>query len=305
MSQKLISCIIPVYNVAPYIIQCLESVYNQTYSNIEVILVDDCGTDNSMEIINQYLTHEKLAITKIIHHNQNKGLSAARNTGIKHANGEWIYFLDSDDYISVDCFESFIQLAKKYNNPPVIFGTAAQIPQEWNKACISSDKADIPEYTNNIPWIRKSFSKNQFLPITAWNKLISKDFFIQHKLFFKEGIIYEDNLWNWHIGNTATAIAFNKKSTYYYRYISTSIINSKYGDKNKESEVIIIKELCKNINFKYFFTQIRHILHCSHSFYCRRLGNSPLPPSYIRYPKAFLFFLKCILMKPEQLRKNP
>ena len=298
-----VSIIIPIYNVEPYIYECIDSVFKQTYSNIEVILVDDCGTDNSMNIIQNYLFTNNIYNYKILQHYSNKGLSAARNTGINHATGDYIYFIDSDDYISVDCIECFIQLAQKFNNPPVIFGTAAQIPQEWTKACISSDKADIPEYTNNIPWIRKSFSKNQFLPITAWNKLINKDFLNQHKLFFKEGIIYEDNLWNWHIGNTATAIAFNKKSTYFYRYIPTSIINSKYGDKNKDSEVIIIKELCKNINFKYFFTQIRHILHCSHSFYCRRLGNSPLPPSYIRYPKAFLFFLKCILMKPEQLRK--
>lgn len=298
-----VSIIIPIYNVEPYIYECIDSVFKQTYSNIEVILVDDCGTDNSMNIIQNYLFTNNIYNYKILQHYSNKGLSAARNTGINHATGDYIYFIDSDDYISVDCIECFIQLAQKFNNPPVIFGTATQIPQEWTKACISSDKADIPEYTNNIPWIRNSFSKDQFLPITAWNKLINKDFLHQHKLFFKEGIIYEDNLWNWHIGNTATAIAFNKKSTYFYRYIPTSIINSKYGDKNKDSEVIIIKELCKNINFKYFFTQIRHILHCSHSFYCRRLGNSPLPPSYIRYPKAFLFFLKCILMKPEQLRR--
>ena len=303
MTTPKVCIIIPIYNTAPYIIKCLDSVYNQSYPNIEVILVDDCGNDNSMEIVNQYLTPEKSAITTIIHHKKNKGLSAARNTGIKHANGEWLYFLDSDDYISIDCFESFILLAKKYNYPPIIFGTAIQVPKKWTKACISSNKADIPKYTNDIPWIRKSFSKDQFLPITAWNKLIQKDFLIQHKLFFKEGIIYEDNLWNWHIGNAATAIAFNKKPTYFYRYIPTSIINSQYGDKNKDSEVIIIKELCKSINLKYFFTQIIYILHYTHSVYCKRLINSPLPPSYIRYPKAFVFFLKCILMKPEQLRR--
>ena len=300
----LISCIIPVYNVAPYIIQCLESVYNQTYSNIEIILVDDCGNDNSMEIINQYLTTEKLAITTIIHHHQNKGLSAARNTGINHAKGEWIYFIDSDDYLSLDCFESFVHLIQKYNNSQVIFGTATQVPHEWTEACISANKTEIPEFSDDIKWIRKSFSKDQFLPITAWNKLIKKDFLIQNKLYFKEGIIYEDNLWNWLIGNAVTTIAFNKKITYFYRHVPTSIINIQYGNKNKDSEVIIIKELCKNINYKYFFPQFFYILHYSHSSYCRRFGNSPLPPSYIRYPQAFLFFLKCIFMKPEHLLLN-
>lgn len=297
-----VSIIIPIYNVEPYIYECIDSVFKQTYSNIEVILVDDCGTDNSMNIIQNYLFTNNIYNYKILQHYSNKGLSAARNTGINHATGDYIYFIDSNDYISVDCIECFIQLAQKFNNPPVIFGTAAQIPQEWTKACISSDKADIPEYTNNIPWIRKSFSKDQFLPITAWNKLINRDFLIQHKLYFKEGIIYEDNLWNWHIGNTATAIAFNKKSTYFYRYISTSIINSKYGDKNKDSEIIIIKELCKNINFFYWIPQIIYILHYCHSSFCRRQGDKPLPPIYIRYPKAFIFFIKCLFIKPEKLR---
>lgn len=295
MTVPKVSIIIPIYNVAPYIIQCLDSVYNQSYSNYEVILVNDCGDDNSMEIIYQYLTHEKLSITKLIHHNQNKGLSAARNTGIKHANGKWLYFLDSDDYISADCLKNFIQLAKKYNNPPFIFGTATQVPQEWTKACISSDKADIPEYTNNIPWIRKSFSKDQFLPITAWNKLISKDFLIQHKLFFKEGIIYEDNLWNWHIGNTVKSIAFNKETTYFYRYMPNSIINKPYNKINMNSEAIIIKEMFKSITFDYFFRKLLYILHFSHSSYCKSQGNKPLSPCYIRYPKAFIYFLKCLL----------
>ena len=70
-----ISLIVPVYNVAPYIIRCLDSIYNQSYSNIEVIIIDDCGTDNSMAIINSYLTTEQHAITRIIHHHQNQGLS--------------------------------------------------------------------------------------------------------------------------------------------------------------------------------------------------------------------------------------
>ncbi|MBQ4589587.1 MAG: glycosyltransferase family 2 protein [Bacteroidaceae bacterium] len=293
-NEILISCIIPIYNVAPYIIQCLESVYNQTYRNIEVILVDDCGNDNSLEIINQYLTSEKLAITTIIHHNQNKGLSAARNTGINHAKGEWVYFLDSDDYLSLNCFETFVHLIQKYNNSQVIFGTAIQIPHEWTKACISVDKANIPEYTNDLSWIRKSFIKDQFLPITAWNKLIKKDFLIQNKLFFKEGIIYEDNLWNWKIGNKITTITFNKEITYFYRYVYNSIINKPYTINNMRSETIIIQEMFKTINYKFFFHQLIFILHFAHSSYCRRKGNKKLEPSYFRYPKAFIFFLKCI-----------
>ena len=96
-----VSIIVPVYNVAPYITRCLNSIYNQSYPNIEVIIIDDCGTDNSMTIINSYLTSEQHAITKVIHHHQNQGISSARNTGINNANGEYLYFIDSDDYLTL------------------------------------------------------------------------------------------------------------------------------------------------------------------------------------------------------------
>ena len=92
-----VSIIIPVYNVDSYIETCLQSVFNQTYQNIEVIIVDDCGTDHSMEIVEKVVsTYKGTFSIKILHHNLNSGLSAARNTGIKNATGEYIYFLDSD-----------------------------------------------------------------------------------------------------------------------------------------------------------------------------------------------------------------
>ncbi len=296
-----VSIIIPIYNVEKYIIECLDSVYNQTYTNIEVILVDDCGTDNSIKIINNYLSEEKLAFTKIIHHYQNKGLSAARNTGINHATGDYIYFLDSDDYISNNCIESFVHLAEKYNIPDIIIGSTKQFPDNWTETCLSTIHLNT-EFSNNINWIRKIFIKDNYIPITAWNKLVKKSFITQNDLYFKEGIINEDNLWNFKLGNKVKTISFNKEETYIYRYVPTSIINTKYSIKNMNSEVIITKEYMRNINYKYFFPQLVYILHSNHSAYCKRYGDNPLPPSYIRYPKAFLFFLKCLFMKPEHLR---
>ena len=106
-----VSIIIPVYNVAPYIIRCLDSIYNQSYPNLEVIIIDDCGTDNSMAIIDSYLTSDQHDITRIIHHHKNQGLSIARNTGINNANGEYLYFIDSDDYITSNCIKTLAELA--------------------------------------------------------------------------------------------------------------------------------------------------------------------------------------------------
>ena len=102
-----ISIIIPIYNVEPYIEDCLQSVMRQTYRGMmECILVDDCGTDNSMKVAEQLIKIYNGPIDfKVLHHEHNRGLSAARNTGIDAACGDYVYFLDSDDWISDDCFE--------------------------------------------------------------------------------------------------------------------------------------------------------------------------------------------------------
>ena len=111
--KPLISIIIPVYNVAPFIKSCLHSVLNQTYKNIEIIIINDKTTDESISIIKDVLQKEAPSVPiKIIEHAENKGLSSARNTGIKNSRGEYLYFLDSDDEISTDCIETLSNRAK-------------------------------------------------------------------------------------------------------------------------------------------------------------------------------------------------
>ena len=102
-----ISIVVPIYNVEPYILECLESVANQKNANgIECILVDDCGKDKSMEIAEQFVCSYNGPIHfSVIHHEKNMGLSAARNCGTKVAQGEYIFFLDSDDTIVPNCME--------------------------------------------------------------------------------------------------------------------------------------------------------------------------------------------------------
>ena len=106
-----ISIIIPIYNVAEYITECLQSVMRQTYKGeIECILVDDCGKDKSISVAEQLISDYKGQIEfRILHHEHNRGLSAARNTGTDAATGDYIYYLDSDDYISDDCIEVLTQ----------------------------------------------------------------------------------------------------------------------------------------------------------------------------------------------------
>jgi len=107
------SVIIPVYNVAPYLKRCLDSVINQTLKDIEIICINDCSTDNSLEILKEYASGDNRII--IIDFNENKGVSVARNKGIKTAKGEYIGFVDSDDYIDLDFYEKLYNRAKETN----------------------------------------------------------------------------------------------------------------------------------------------------------------------------------------------
>ena len=105
-----VSIIIPVYNVEKYLEKCIKSVLNQTYQNLEIILVDDGSKDKSAIICDEYMVKDN-RITVI--HKQNGGLSSARNAGIEVATGEAVFFLDSDDYISKECIEKLVKLMKK------------------------------------------------------------------------------------------------------------------------------------------------------------------------------------------------
>lgn len=286
-----VSIVIPVYNVASYIEECLQSVFQQTYRNIEVIIVDDCGKDNSMQLVKTFVNKVKDVSFKIIHHPKNLGLSAARNTGIKESTGNYIYFIDSDDFITTNCIETFVDLIKKYPDSDVVFGSATFYPNAWGSFCLNVKNSKIPSYSNNRRWINTSFLKNDFLPITAWNKLVSKEFIIRNKLFFKEGIYYEDQLWLYLMAYACSKISFNKINTYFYRKNPNGIIH-KYGIKEMNSEKIIIKECLNHINYKFFFSQITYIMHLAHIAYCRRYGSSE--SIYIRYPKTLVFLIKSI-----------
>ena len=108
-----ISIIVPVYNVEQYVNECFDSIAAQTYKGeIECIFVDDCGQDDSVAILEKLITDYHGAIKfYIVHHEHNKGLSGARNTGIRHAQGDYLYFIDSDDSIKSDCIEKLVALA--------------------------------------------------------------------------------------------------------------------------------------------------------------------------------------------------
>ena len=120
MERKKVSVIVPLYNVEKYLARCLDSLCRQSLREIEIILVDDGSTDSSGEICEAYAAKD--ARFKVIHHTENKGVSVVRNTGVAHASGDYLMFVDSDDYVHEDYCRLPYEYAVKYHADLVMFG---------------------------------------------------------------------------------------------------------------------------------------------------------------------------------------
>lgn len=219
----MISVIIPVYNVEKYITRCLQSVISQSYQDIEIILVDDQGSDDSMAIAEAFLSTIPNLKYRIEHHAINLGLSEARNTGIYVASGEYIYFLDSDDWLPKNAFEKLVKRAKEtqafcvvgeYTNCVDTTAEALSVPYHYAHDLLLDDNAKV---------ISSFCSKA--LPVTAWNKLVKRDFLLKNQLFFEKGIYHEDCLWTFQLIAALPSLAVVSDSTYCYSMNPNSIMN--------------------------------------------------------------------------------
>lgn len=231
-----LSLIIPVYNVSKYIERCLKSVLNQTYDHFECILVDDASPDDSIakseRMIKDYVGSIQF---RILHHAQNRGLSAARNTGIDAATGDYILFLDSDDLISNDCVEKLMAPVRNDRSIEMVVGEHLRFSDDGlldRKTMVWRHQEDLTSQES----IRNLYFDRQYhIPPAAWNKLTSRDFINKHHLRFKEGQIWEDTLWFFFEMKHLRHIYIIPDVTYYYYYRPDSI---SYGtnaeEKNKQ-----------------------------------------------------------------------
>lgn len=226
-----VSIIIPVYNVEPYIEECLASVAAQTAAkDIECILVDDCGKDRSVDIASAFIDSYNGPISfSLLHHKQNGGLSAARNTGIRAAKGDYLYFLDSDDSIVPSCVATLLAMADKYQAELVI-GTYISESASL-KALEAKEHKD---FSADISYIKPSLLDYDYIPVTAANRLVSRQLILDHNLFFREGIIHEDNYWTFFLAKHVHRMAYCKKRVYFYRATPGSIMNA----PNREKEIL-------------------------------------------------------------------
>lgn len=241
-----ISIIIPIYNVEQYLTLCLDSVARQTMTNgVECILVDDCGKDRSVEIAKRYIADYKGNISfSLIHREANGGLSAARNTGIKAAQGEYLYFLDSDDEITPICMEEMYASVEQYGAIELV--QSSSYAREEDKEGLAP--YSFPYYSEKRKDIKSFLLTYNGDIVGAQSRLIRRDFLLKHHLFFKEGIIHEDNHWTFFLAKHVRRMAFCPKRMYYHRYNPTGITGNVNVAKEAVAYRTLIEEFCANID---------------------------------------------------------
>lgn len=215
MSRPKVSVILPVYNVAPYLRQALDSVINQTLTDIEIICVDDGSTDESGKILDEY--KEKDERIKVIH-KKNAGTGAARNDGLKIATGECIGFVDPDDWILPNMYERLYSLIKEKDLDIVMF-----TPDVFNdktkkhEGFLYFQNSNFPDFLDNKIFNKDDISPFSY-PMCVWNKLYTKKLFDENNINFAEGLDFEDHKVIFKSLFTAKRIYFIREKLYVYRH---------------------------------------------------------------------------------------
>ena len=216
--MPLVSIIVPVYNVEKYLERCIKSVLSQTYPNIELILVDDGSKDSSPQICDSYADRENITVI----HKENGGLSSARNAGIKRATGEYIFFLDSDDFIHDECIQTLYDIMTQYDCD-IVQGNFERGTSE-----LFSDKRENANIT--LLSYQEALSGFRYKTI-ACGKLYRR--FVIDGIDFPEGLIHEDEAIYYQYACRAKKIAITNRALYYYFMAPNSIMRNNQEYKNE------------------------------------------------------------------------
>ncbi|MDP4276663.1 MAG: glycosyltransferase family A protein [Bacteroidota bacterium] len=235
-----ISLIIPVYNASAYLNRCLEAVTRQTYTDFECILVNDCCLDDSQELISDFITRYPGPVSFILlNHSSNKGAAAARNSGIHVATGQYVFFQDVDDVMTENCLETLAGVVSSHPAVDMVQGNAAVI-RNGKLDSMYQLNGKLPEFSDNSRWVRQIVMERKLVPVTPWNKLINRSFLIENQLLFKEGIMFEDELWGYETARKIGSIAFSWVHTYDH-YINKGSVMSSDAHKQIQDWFVVIE----------------------------------------------------------------
>ncbi|UYX12602.1 glycosyltransferase [Lactobacillus delbrueckii subsp. indicus] len=244
----LVSIIVPVYKVEKYLNQCVESIINQTYQNLEIILIDDGSPDNCGQLIDDWAKRDERIVAL---HQKNGGLSAARNTGLDNCHGEWLAFVDSDDYVAKDYIEKMLKAAMRDH-------TNLVISHYYEVDEISGEQINIkhnPAKVYNIDEFWKLYysPEKKFVPlVVAWDKLYAREIFEERR--YAVGLVHEDEEIIFDIVKNARRISIISNSLYYYRVNRSGSIMAGIHASDKMNQVIL--EIKKTRTLKLMHDEI-------------------------------------------------
>lgn len=227
--MKKVSVIIPIYSVEKYIEECLVSVLEQTLKDIEIICVNDGTPDNSMDIVEKYAKQDERIV---IVNKENGGLSSARNAGLKVATGEYVYFLDSDDYILENTLERLCNVAEENNLESIFFDADSFFEEEK----LMEEKKSYVEYYHRDNACSDILPGGEFLQAMSssgdWRPSVciqmnKRDLLIDNNIWFEEGIIHEDNLFSFQVCLYSKATMHLPERFYQRRLREDSIMTTK------------------------------------------------------------------------------
>lgn len=270
--NKLLSIVIPVYNVEKYIACCLNSIFDQQFDeqSFEVVVVNDGTSDNSMQIVNSFVAmHQNIVVAN----QKNQGLSVARNTGLCLAKGEFIWFVDSDDWLFERSLEKVMNTLHEYPNIDII-----TYPLLWSYDDCKNNRIDI-HVTENLKMSGKQFIKLIGATGAIQRNIIRKSLLEKNKIAFFPGILHEDGLFGPEIFYLARDVLVEKDPIYNYRQRSMSIMNSRtiksaYDLIIVHQQLMLFKKRCvKDYDylwfdlfcFELFFSSIAFVWHLRNS----------------------------------------
>ena len=215
-----VSIIVPVYQVSAYIERCMRSVMSQTYPHIECIIVNDATSDDGMIKCRKVLASYDGPINfRYVEHSENRGLSAARNSGLDMATGDYVYFLDSDDELLPDSIEKLVAPVINDNSIEVVQGNYICQDHIYGRFKTQYQegvhKWHVQDLSGSLK-IRFCYFKKKQIPVTAWNKLISRTFLNRYQLRFIEGRLFEDILWTFYMMKSIKHMYLVPDITYIY-----------------------------------------------------------------------------------------
>ena len=246
MNGSKVSIVVPVYNVEKYLDMCVDSLVNQTYGNLEIILVDDGSTDTSPQMCDKWAENDSRV--KVLH-KQNEGAGIARSMGMKIAQGEYILFVDSDDYLDISTIEKCIDNAQKKNADIVVFGRKNVRDTKIDEIFLYNEKKDYIGEKEIVEFLSGLFNYKIGIGISVWGKLFKLDIIKKNGIDFvsERKFLSEDALFILSIFSYVKRLSVLPENLYYYCYNPVSLSRKYSSDYQDKTDAFLCKgkELCQ------------------------------------------------------------